>query len=154
VSAADELLAAARSASVDQLKLVLSSSKKGFLDTFSSFIKPEDLARLDELFERAFKAKVAHFAAKTPEQAQEQIDIYEASMETIETIGDDYEIVGKAKAGAIVRSFAHQVIAGAFAIAGAVLQAGLGILVPGIGALIGAGANVGIQHVVDYFLGD
>ncbi len=72
----------------------------------------------------------------------------------MEAIFVDYEVVGKAKLGVLARAFAHQVIAGAFAVAGAVIQAGLGILVPGLGSLAGAGLNVGMQHVVAWFMGD
>lgn len=150
----DALLATAKDAVVKQATTVVAQGKQDFLATFGSYLQPGDLLAIGSAFDKAAEAKIGQFLAKTPEAAQEQADIYEACLDTIETIGDDYEIVGKAKAGVLIRSVAHQVISGVFAVAGAVMQAALGVVVPGVGSLIGAGLNAGIQHVVSYFLED
>lgn len=153
-STGQQILAAAKTAAVGQVSSLIASSKASFLETFGSFFSVADLKSVEMLFTRAAIAKAGEFAAATPEEAQEYADEYDAYLDEMETIGDQYLIVGKSKAGALVRPLAHQAIAGIFAVMGAVLQAGLGIVVPGIGSLVGAGLNAGLQHVVSHFLGD
>lgn len=148
----EKMLAAAKSASAGEFQLVMAQSKIGFLDAFRGFVNPGDLIELDAAFSLALKAKLGHLMAQTDNEAEDFADEYEASMNTIETIGDRYEIGLKARAGKFVRSFAHNVISAAAAVTGAVLQAGLGVVLGPLGTLIGAGGNVGLQHVVSYFL--
>lgn len=148
------LIDAAKTATLDQLGKILTSTKASFLTTFRDFVKPTDLARVEWLLEAASAAKVAQFSAGTPEEAQDLADEYDAYMRGIETIGNKYVIQGEARAGLLLRSTAHLLIAGFFAVAGGVLQVGLGIAIPGVGSLVGAGLNVGLQKVVAHFLGD
>ncbi len=149
----DTLIANAKLAASDQVVQIIGSAKSTFLGLFGDFISAADITRIEGLFTKAAIAKAAQFAANTPGAAQEAADEYDTYMDTIETIGDEYLILGKAKAGVLVRSVVHEIISGFFAVAGGVLQAGLGIVLPGVGSLIGAGANAGLQHVVSYFLG-
>lgn len=149
-----ELLDVAKTASLDQAKLVLATSKKGFVDAFREWIDAKDLVLLDELYEGALRAKARQFLAGSTDAAAIAADEYEASLNSIDALFLRYEIVGKAKLGALARSMAHQIISGVFAVGGAVLQAGLGVVLPGLGSLIGAGLNAGLQHVVAYFLED
>lgn len=153
-AATDALVAKAKSAGTDEALKVVAQMRGEFISAFAGFITAEDLLKLDELLVKAIKYKAAQFTASTDKEAQEAVDEYEGVLETIETIGDQYEIIAKAKAGKLVRSLAHALISGAFAVGGAVLQVGMGILVPGIGSLVGAGVNAGLQHAVSYFMGD
>ncbi len=150
----DTMIAAAKTASTDQVAKIVTGAKASFLEMFRGFFSKEDLDVVDELFTKAALAKAKQFTAATTDDAEEAVEEYETYMETIETIGDQYYVVGKAKAGVLVRSIAHQIISGFFAVAGAVIQAGLGIVIPGVGSLVGAGLNAGLQHVVAYFQGD
>lgn len=143
----------AKQSTISQVSILVDSGKKAFLESFGSFLNPMDLARISALFDDAYQVKAKQFTASTKETAQDYADQYEAYMSSIQTIGDEYYIVGSAKVGILARSMAHQVIAGAFAVAGAVLQVGLGVLFPGVGSLVGAGLNAGLQHVVAHFLG-
>lgn len=145
------MIAAAKSSAVSQASNIVAQGKSQIMTLFGSFIKKEDLVALDDLFNKALLAKVGQFSAHTAEEAVDFADQYEAHMESVETIGNQYEIVGKAKAGVLVRSIMHSVISGFFAVAGAVLQVGLGMVFPVVGTFVGAGLNQGIQHVVAYF---
>lgn len=150
---AQTLLDTAKAAATEQTKKIVASGRVAFVASFGNFLSKEDLTRAAALFDQAAGAKVTQIGGdlKTVREAE---DIYNSSLEQLETIGDRYLIVGEAKAGVLIRSFAHQVIAGAVAVAGAVLQAGLGIVLPGVGSLLGAGINTGLVHVVNYFLED
>lgn len=153
MSITDQLIKTAKDEGFKQVQLVLATSKTGFLAAWRDFLVPADLIELDAAFDLALKAKLAQLGSLTPDGAQDCADVYEASLNTIETIGNRYEIVGKAKAGALVRSFAHSAISGAVAVAGAVMQAALTVFLGPLGAMLGAGGNAGLQHVVSYFLG-
>lgn len=146
------LLKSAVDAAQPAVLQVITASRAKFLGLFGSWVADTDFARLEELFVAAAHARAGQFCASTPQEARDFEETYEASLDSLETLGYAFEIVGKAKAGVFVRSVAHQLIAGAFAVGGAVLQAGLGILLPGVGLLLGAGANAGIQHVVAAYL--
>lgn len=150
----DQLLATAKGAALDEVKIVLATSKTGFLTAFRDFLVPADLIELDGAFDLALRAKLGQLGALSPNEADDFADQYEASLNAIETIGDRYEIVGKAKAGVLLRSFAHQVISGFAAVAGAVFQGAMTVFLGPIGTIVGGGANAGLQHVVSYFLGD
>lgn len=148
------LLDVAKTATAEQIQKVIAAGKTQFVDLFKGVVSKDDLEFLVELFDRAHAAKAAHFGATTPEQSADLEDEYQAYMDAIETLADKYLIVGKAKLGVLARSLAHQIISGAFAVGGAVLQAALTAAIPGVGALVGAGVNAGLQHLVAYFLGD
>jgi hypothetical protein len=148
------ILKAAIDAAEPQIQIIIDEGRKEFIALFGNYVKVEDCKRLEELFINAAKARAGQFTAQTAEQAADFEDEYEAALESIETIGDAYEIVGKAKAGVFARHMAHMLIAGAFAVAGSVLQVGLGIVIPGLGVFVGAAVNAGVQHVVSAYLGD
>lgn len=153
MSISQEMLDTAKSETSTKIMEVATTARRQFLDLFGSFLSTDDLTHVDDLFTKSVHAKVGSYMASSLEEASEFTDIYESYMETIETIGDKYMIVGKAKAGVLLRSVAHQIISGIFAVAGAVLQAGLSILIPGVGNLLGAAANAGLQHVVAWAQG-
>lgn len=147
----NEVIATAKSAAIAQVQPQIDQAKTSFLALFGSFLKPEDLKTVALLFDKAVLAKVGQFSAATNEEATEYSDEYEGYLQTVETIGDRYEIVGKAKAGVWLRNLMHNLISGFFAVAGAVLQVGLGVFVPVAGSFIGAALNQGLQHVVAYY---
>ncbi len=152
MSAASEvMLATAKSSTVTQAANLVAQGKTQFMALFGTFIKGEDLLKIEGYYNKALLAKIGQFSAHTTDEAIEYADQYEAAMESVETIGNAYEIVGKAKAGVFVRGFLHALISGFFAVGGAVLQVGLGVALPGVGSFIGAGLNQGLQHVVAYF---
>lgn len=152
--ATDKMIATAKTQASSAAVSIISNAKQSFLDLFGSFVTANDLIALDKLFTQAALAKGLQYAATSKQEADEYADEYDAYMDQIETVGDKYLIVGKAKAGVLIRSVAHQIISGFFAVAGAVLQAGLAVVLPGVGSLVGAAANAGIQHVVAHFLGE
>lgn len=149
-----DILNAARTAALSELEKVLVQTKANFLSLFGDWVRPEDLKRITWLFEAAAAAKASQFSARSPEEAQDLSEEYDAYMKGIETIGNKYVIQGEAKAGLLLRSTAHMAISGFFAVAGAVLQAALSVVIPGVGGLVGAGVNAGLQYVVRKFLGD
>ncbi len=151
MSITQELIDSAKVAALAQARIGIERQRQNFLATFGSFFKPADLVKITDWWGLAVEAKAAQFMSATDDQAQEQADIYDSYLDAIEEVGTDYEVVGKAKAGMFARSVLHEVIGGGFAILGAVLQAGLAIVIPGFGSLIGAGLNAGIQHVVAHF---
>lgn len=146
-----ELFDVAKVATVEQVKLVLEKQKVGFITTFQSLISINEVLRLAQYWDLAIAAKANSFLAATPETAQEQTEIYESYIDSVEEMAVGFGIVGKAKANVFAHELMHEFIAGAFAVAGAVLQAGMGILFPGVGSLLGAGLNTGLQHVVAHF---
>ncbi len=150
-AATDAMIGAAKAQALVQAQALVANGRSSLLEQLASFVQKEDLVELESLFDKAVAAKAGQFTASTNEQAQEFADEYESYMETAETIGDRYVIVGKAKAGVWIRHMMHQVISGFFAVAGAVLQVGLGIAVPVAGTFAGAALNQGLQHVVAYF---
>lgn len=151
MSIEQDLIDGAKQAAVTQAKVSIARSKDNFIALYGNFFKPDDLVRVEDYWSKALAAKTAQFMAMTEDEAQVQADIYDAYLDAIEEIGTDYLIVGTAKAGVFARGLLHEVIGGGFAIAGAVLQVGLNILFPGVGGLVGAGLNAGIQHVVAHF---
>lgn len=154
MSASAVFLAAIQKATLEQSQPVLAATKKSFLDTFSGFVSTEDMIDLDQMFSAALSSKARQFLAPTLDEAAAAAREYEASLDAMATIGTQCEIVGKAKIGKFVRSFAHNLISGAFAVLGAGVQAAISLAfpIPIAGGILGAGVNSGLQHVVAYFL--
>src|SRR5262249_40505568 len=103
VSTASILLSQAKGAGQEQSLKILNQMRQEFVAAFGSFLVVTDLHLLDDLLVQATLAKVREYSSDTEKQAREARETYEACLESMETIGDKYEIVGGAKAGKLMK---------------------------------------------------
>lgn len=135
-----------------ELHTLIDRARCEFVARFGAWVAGSHKQALEDLFLRAGRAKVACFLATTPEEAQEQHDIFETEVESIEVLGLAIQIMGEAEARAFLKAEIRAVLEVIPIAAGIAVKIALPVAFPVIGSLVGAPAGSGVEWLLNKFV--
>lgn len=147
------LIKQALDAAAPEMQAQVVAVKNQFLAAFGDWVNAAHKIRLEELFMAAGRAKIASLFASTLASANENQDIFDLTVDSIETIGLADWITAKAEAMKAIKASIKQILHGLAVGFGIAVKTIMGVVLPGIGALGGTIAGPGVTLLLDHLFG-